>query len=107
MRNQFQKSTRLQQNNPNGIASFSPGLRGTSYPGLSKTIFINPEGVVSGICNFCCNPVGVVISSSRFTQGGSCLATLGWMMKPRWGFQLETFISRPPLPEFFLKGVLK
>jgi hypothetical protein len=34
--------------NPNGIPSFSPGLRGTSYPGFTfpKSIF-NPEGVAS------------------------------------------------------------
>ena len=31
--------------NPKGIASSSPGLRGTSYPGLGSRIVINPERV--------------------------------------------------------------
>ena len=31
--------------NPNGIASSSPGLRGTSYPGLEQRPSQNPEGV--------------------------------------------------------------
>src|SRR2546425_9458911 len=33
--------------NPNGIPSLSPGLRGTSYPGLIGTGIFNPNGVVS------------------------------------------------------------
>src|SRR5436190_18252123 len=31
--------------NPNGISSQSPGLRGTSYPGLSPANLLNPNGV--------------------------------------------------------------
>jgi len=30
--------------NPEGIPSFSPGLRGTSYPGWAWANFNNPEG---------------------------------------------------------------
>jgi hypothetical protein len=34
--------------NPNGIASLSPGLRGTRYPGFTaQNIFPNPERVAS------------------------------------------------------------
>ena len=33
--------------NPEGIPSFSPGLRGTSYPGLIVARFLNPERVAS------------------------------------------------------------
>ena len=33
--------------NPNGIFSFSPGLRGTSYPGSSQNEYPNPNGVAS------------------------------------------------------------
>src|SRR5262245_11241246 len=36
----------LGASNPNGIVSSSPGLRGTSYPGLEGT-GLNPEGVPS------------------------------------------------------------
>jgi hypothetical protein len=34
--------------NPKGIVSFSPGLRGTSYPGNSSSVGINSERVESG-----------------------------------------------------------
>ncbi len=33
--------------NPKGIASFSPGLRGTSYPGKTAKRIANPNGVGS------------------------------------------------------------
>ena len=33
--------------NPNGILSFSPGLRGTSYPGASQNECANPNWVAS------------------------------------------------------------
>jgi len=33
--------------NPKGIVSFSPGLRGTSYPGCERGMDHNPEGVAS------------------------------------------------------------
>src|ERR1041384_4534086 len=33
--------------NPKGIASFSPGLRGTSYPGINAPNVHNPERVAS------------------------------------------------------------
>ena len=33
--------------NPKGIASFSPGLRGTSYPGNRIKYHFNPNGVAA------------------------------------------------------------
>src|SRR5689334_21053949 len=33
--------------NPKGIASLSPGLRGTSYPGIEVSSIHNPEGVAA------------------------------------------------------------
>ena len=35
------------QNNPNGVASYSPGLRHRSYPGYGSKTFINLNGVVA------------------------------------------------------------
>ena len=51
--------------NPKGIASISPGLRGTSYPGYGSAKINNPERVASHFVNLNsvrkdgCNPVGV------------------------------------------------
>jgi hypothetical protein len=35
--------------NPKGIASSSPGLRGTSYPGLINESWANPNGVATSV----------------------------------------------------------
>ena len=35
--------------NPNGILSQSPGLRGTSYPGTTSAENHNPNGVVANV----------------------------------------------------------
>jgi len=37
--------------NPKGIASSSPGLRGTSYPGAGGPLNLNPERVLSNTLN--------------------------------------------------------
>src|SRR5688572_18002169 len=72
--------------NPKGIASSSPGLRGTSYPGKEEKIFANPEGVVpdwveaetlSGLITICC----------LLSQGSSFLATLGFETESPWDSQ--------------------
>src|SRR6266851_8128118 len=55
--------------NPKGIPQQSPGLRGTSYPGIMRRIDDNPEGVAAH---------------------GSGSAT---RPQPRWGCE-----HRPPLP---------
>jgi hypothetical protein len=39
------QNPQLPSNNPEGIASFSPGLRGTSYPGFESSKVHNPERV--------------------------------------------------------------
>src|SRR5437667_2438193 len=77
---------------PKGMESFSPGLRGTSYPGSSSCTSPTLQGlyqtaVYEHTCanlwsrgtprRGCCNPFrvdGVVV---RLTQGSSFLATLG------------------------------
>jgi hypothetical protein len=68
--------------NPNGIPPQSPGLRGTSYLGTSFEIRHNPNGVASFLFppvahDIGHNRVAVEKNFSRFTQGGSPLATLG------------------------------
>jgi hypothetical protein len=35
--------------NPNGVASVSPGLRGTSYPGWAVGMLPNPQGLQPGV----------------------------------------------------------
>jgi hypothetical protein len=43
-----------------GVKSFSPGLRGTSYPGISTEEATNSNGVASRTtCESGCNSVGV------------------------------------------------
>src|SRR3989442_9015825 len=76
---------------PKGMESFSPGLRGTSYPGCPRHMVINPARVVSMLSMNRHAPIygaeegqderaatlsgltGVVV---RLTQGSSFLATL-------------------------------
>jgi hypothetical protein len=70
--------------NPKGIGSFSPGLRGTSYPGNNAGGIINPNGVASIAPRCCHNPVGVENYFASTTQGSSCLATLGFVTESRW-----------------------
>jgi hypothetical protein len=45
--------------NPKGIPASSPGLRGTSYPGLARKQSTNPNGVVARFSRTGRNPVGV------------------------------------------------
>jgi len=44
--------------NPEGIPSFNPGLRGTSYPGSSSKTNFNPNGVVFACVRFDKTPMG-------------------------------------------------
>ena len=61
--------TRVVPVNPNGIPSFSPGLRGTIYPGSWRKIFSNPNGVASvSIHLTAATPLGLDDSFPR-TQG--------------------------------------
>ena len=70
--------------NPNGIPTRSPRLRGTSYLGWQGQSSLNPNGVAA-----CCqhrrhNPVGVERYFTALTQGSSFLATLGSMKQSLW-----------------------
>jgi hypothetical protein len=75
--------------NPKGIVSFSPGLRGTSYPGYAARVNFNPNGVASFRSRRGHNPVGVEIFSTDSSQGSSCLATLGFEPESLWDSELE------------------
>ena len=45
---------------PNGVKAFSPGLRGTSYPGNTSRKIINPNGVVAtGVHGDDATPLGL------------------------------------------------
>ena len=58
--------------NPKGIQSFSPGLRGTSYPGLVVAGFLNPERVAAMVLTVGargCNPFRVGGLCGRLSQG--------------------------------------
>ena len=70
--------------NPNGIESFSPGLRGTSYPGLTDQDAPTPTGLRHTGRAEGCNPFRVDDVWFTISQGSSFLATLGWMMESRW-----------------------
>jgi hypothetical protein len=75
--------------NPKGIASSSPRLRAASYPGsLSKKRLQPQRGCRQLLSRRCVSRApqprwGCKISSS-ITQGGSQLATLGFMPESRW-----------------------
>jgi hypothetical protein len=70
---------------PKGIVSLSPGLRGTSYPGLACVSRNNPNGVASSSSRPSHNPVGVDDVSLTRTQGS--FATLGWVTESLWDSQ--------------------
>jgi len=70
--------------NPKGIASSSPGLPSSrGYPGCGAVISFNPNGVASSSWAGR-NPVGVDPFSTRFSQGSSQLATLGFKPESLW-----------------------
>jgi hypothetical protein len=52
-------ANRRPRENPNGILSPSPGLRGTSYPGKTEQTNDNPNGVVAELLLFRRNPARV------------------------------------------------
>ena len=70
---------------PKGFRSFSPGLRGRSYPGARIGKDKNPNGVSAfgaGICE-AATPLGLLLLTHP-TQGSSLLATLGFATQSRW-----------------------
>src|ERR1041385_1051545 len=74
--------------NPNGIASSSPGLRGTNYPGYGGERDDNSERVVSRVTHSVGNPMDTtplgLNTSGGPTPGTSCLATLGFVAESLW-----------------------
>jgi hypothetical protein len=71
--------------NPNGISSFSPGLRAASYPGGNRENVFQPRrGCGEGDRKNGRNRVAVGEVCWTMTQGSSLLATLGWETESRW-----------------------
>jgi len=69
--------------NPNGIVSSSPGLRGTSYPGLSARAVPTP----TGLCHLrpaSPQPRWGCETINRFLKVARGLATLGFAPESRW-----------------------
>jgi hypothetical protein len=69
---------------PTAFPSFSPGLRGTSYPGLAEIEHQPQRGCIRRPVGGCCNPVGVDGDRMAFPRVASCLATLGLVIERRW-----------------------
>jgi len=86
------------RSNPKGIESFSPGVRGTSYPGIveagrtSTLKELYQIQAMSGLVPISskhrntrhrrrirCNSFRVELLSATRSQGSSFLATLGWV----------------------------
>ena len=71
--------------NPKGIVSSSPRLRGTSYLGKTGASGANPHGVAASDGDGqATTPFGVGEIRPAFTQGSSCLATLGFGPEFLW-----------------------
>ena len=92
------KSSKGRFSNPKGIASASPGLRGTSYPGLGAFRIFNPNGVVSAFDSGDATPLGLFVFRPM-SQGSSTLATLGCVTESLWDSSLE-FASITPVDHF-------
>ena len=57
-----------------------------SLPWVGRRVFPQPQRGCAAFHPLACrNPVGVGNCFASFTQGSSCLATLGWRPLPRWG----------------------
>jgi hypothetical protein len=70
--------------NPEGIVSSSPGLRGTSYPGLMERDASTPTGLCRAGRATGPNPFRVDDVCFTIPQGSSFLATLGFMTESLW-----------------------
>ena len=79
---QRRRGAKARRKNPEGISSFSPGLR--SYPGLTTQNQSNPNGVLSGVSCTGTQPRWGCDSLDSGTQGSSSLATLGWKPESLW-----------------------
>ncbi len=72
--------------NPKGILQQSPGLRGTSYPGIMHWFHDNPERVAAQGNGSATRPQPRwgCENTAMFTQGSSSLATLGFVAESLW-----------------------
>jgi hypothetical protein len=82
--------------NPKGIPSESSGLVRSAYPGMAISSGSTPTGLRHERAHAGHNPVGVEIFDSTFSQGSSCLATLGFVPKSLWDLekQLDGFVHQ-------------
>jgi hypothetical protein len=96
--NEGTKEMGARSGNPKGIVSFSPGLRGTSYPGCERGTEHNPEGVVSTAIRQRHNPFRVVnyiaglprVGARRANPGLNSAIPLG-LLRGRYFIQLKRF----------------
>src|SRR5437016_6141078 len=74
--------------NPNGIPQQSPGLRGTSSPGVRRRRKQQPQRGCDPQCTFTKaeTPLGFCLSDP-LPQGRSFLATLGFETQSLWDWQ--------------------
>src|SRR5882762_8825516 len=70
--------------NPEGIPQQSPGLRGTSSPGLVALGEPTPTGLCPWVPERSHNPVGVERQFAREPRVARRLATLGWRAQSLW-----------------------
>jgi len=87
---------------PTGFRPIAKGCEERATLGHRRTDIINRNAVasvpVSSISrDVCPNPVGVVENFIPPIQGGSCVATLGWMTQSLWDwFNAQPHVSRQP-----------
>ena len=86
--------------NPNWIPQQSPGLRATSYPGKKARHQIQqPQRGCDGFAGIRdTTPLGLG-TVLRFSQGSSCLATLGWRTQSLWDWRRLARVGLTLLPE--------
>jgi hypothetical protein len=83
--------------NPNGIASNSPGLERSDYPGWPFISVPTPTGLRQMGRGRGHNPFRVGDVCFTLTRGSPCRATLGWRTESRWDSaarDLEQTIAR-------------
>ena len=70
---------------PEGVASQSPGLPRSGYPGKGGKVQFYPEGVASPFCIGSMQPFRGNPVAAFFSQGSRFAATLGFGMQPLRG----------------------
>lgn len=82
--------------NPNGIASHSPGLERSDYPGWRSVPATTPTGLWHTVGEGGHNPFRVGIVRFTMTQGSPCRAALGWRTESRWDSRTDAPQARDP-----------